>query len=131
MFDDTSRRTHTGVELIVLPVVVPATIQWIKHAFGHALLTICRTTQEVDHSPSYSTQDLLVVFQQFSIRLTVQIPFYRQIRHHNEWELSIRERVLLHTNADVTDPGGNNRHQFTVTVNVAETPILIGNNLLT
>ena len=110
VFDDSVGRRHTGVELVVLTIVVAATVQWVKHAFGHALLTIGRSTQEVNHPASHSTQNLLVVFQQFGIRLTVQVPFYRQIRHHNEWELSIRERVLFHTNADVTDPGGNNRH---------------------
>ena len=73
------------VELVVLTVIVTTTVEGIEHALGKTLLAVGRTTQEVNHAPSHSTQNVLLVFKQFSIWLTVQVTFDGTVGHNNEW----------------------------------------------
>ena len=120
---------HRGIELIVLPVVVAAAIQGIKHSLGKALLAIGRAAQQIYDASGDSAQQLLVVFQQFSIRLTKDFTFDWQVRNQDERNLAIRERVFFQADHRVTDPRGHDRLQRTVPFDVEVAPVFVGHHL--
>ena len=73
----------------------------------------------------------MIILQQLSIRLTECIALHWQIWNQNKRDLLVREWVLLHPDHSVANPGRYNRHQDAITHGIEDTPVFIGDNLLT
>ena len=125
----THRRIDVGVELVVQALLKLPLVRYIEHVFTHTGLAVSRLAHDVDHAPGQCTHDLLVVFQQSTVRFTMGGLTDREVGHDNEWELLVRIRVLFHTDESVTYPCCDNRLNQTRTINITKSPILIHNKL--
>ena len=84
MIDNAQCWRQVGIEFIILTRIKPSTVERIEHALGHALLTIGRSTQKIDHTAGHRTQDCLVVLEHLSIGFTIELTLDRKVRDHHE-----------------------------------------------
>ena len=126
----TLTRIDVGVEFVILTLVKLALVGGIQHVFAQTGLAIGRLTHNVNHAASHSTNDLLIVFQQSTIGLTVAAFAHRQILLNDKWNLFVWERILFHANHGIAYPRSNKRLNHARTINVPVTPILVNNKLL-
>ena len=131
MHEHTLARIDVGVELVVLPLLVLATVGYIEHVLTHAGLTVGTLAEDIDHPASDGTNDLLVIFQQRTIRFTVDALAHRQVRNNNEGKFLIRERIVFHSDEGIAYPSSHDRTYNPRTINIPKSPILIYNKLFT
>ena len=119
-----------GVEFVIHALIELASISGIQHVFTNTCLPISRLGQNVDHSSGNCTNDLLVVFQQSTIRLSVDALSHRQVLNHYKRQRLVWVWVLFQTDHLIAYPSSDDRNHFPGTINVTVTPILMNHELL-
>ena len=120
---------NIGVELVVQAFIKLAPVGGIQHIFANTCLTIGRLTHDINHASGDCSNDLLVVFQQSTIRFPVDTLAHREILFNDKGKLLVRERILFHTDQGIAYPRRYKRFYNSCLVVIPEAPVLIHHKL--
>ena len=88
-----------------------------------------RLAHDIDHASGNGADDLLVINEQLTVRLTVDRTTNWHVRDDHKRQLTIREWADLHTDQHITNPGSYERFGNTGVVIIPVSPVFAGHNL--